>query len=152
MTENIDVFEEVIKRRHYLENLSKNQLKTSQKFDKYNELKHLTITTRDNELSAVLRLGMATKKDYEDMTKEDVNAWLNREISAYSRVTYQLYLGKFFKWMGRDCKNWFVKIENAYNKVIDPSDLWSPEEIHALINAYPEVFWNNRGLKLEFSN
>ena len=142
MTEK--VFEILMKRKNYLQNLSQNQLKILQKFDEYNEIKNLTRNTRDCELRTVLQLGLFTKKDYEDITKEDCNAWLNRGISPYSRVTYQLYLGKFFKWLGKDTKHWFVKIENAYDKVIDPSDLWSPEDINNLIKVYSEV--QNRAL------
>jgi site-specific recombinase XerD len=132
-----EVLDKILKRTHL--NLSQNQVKILKKFDEYNEVKNLKRNTRDCELRTVLQLGLFTKKDFEDITKEDCNAWLNRGISPYSRVTYQLYLGKFFKWMGRDTKDWFTKIENAYDKVIDPSELWSPEDINNLIKVLPEV-------------
>jgi site-specific recombinase XerD len=137
-----ELLDKILKRTHL--NLSQNQVKILKKFDEYNEVKNLKRNTRDCELRTVLQLGLFTKKDYEDITKEDVNAWLNRGISPYSRVTYQLYLGKFFKFMGRNIEGWFEPIKNAYDKTIDPSDLWSPEDINNLIKVYPEV--QNRAL------
>lgn len=136
-----EVFDELIHRprAHFLRRLTKKQQETLEKFDEYNQVKNLTRNTRMNQLTAIGHLGDYVKKEYQDMTKEDVSNWLNRKITSYSRVTYQLYLGKFFKFLGKDVDGWFEKIENAYDKIIEPSSLWSPEEIDPLIRVYPEV-------------
>ena len=133
-----EIFEKLIHRSN-LKRLTKSQLNTLKTFDDYNAIKNLSQRTRENQLQLISRLGYDLKKEYKDITKEDVNDWLNRNIKPYSRLTYQLNLGKFFKFLGKDTKDWFEKIENAYDKTIDPSDLWSPEEIDSLIRVYPEV-------------
>jgi site-specific recombinase XerD/ribosomal protein L40E len=127
-------------RSKFLKRLTENQLKTLTEFDEYNFYIHLAINTRENQLKLIGRLGNDVKKEFQEMTKNDVVDWLkNININAYSRLTYQLYFQKFFKWLGKDTKDWFEKIKNAYDKTIAPSDLWSPEEIQELIKVYPET-------------
>ncbi|MHA1200834.1 MAG: tyrosine-type recombinase/integrase [Candidatus Heimdallarchaeaceae archaeon] len=137
-----EVFDFLInrKRMSYLRTLTLKQQKTLREFDEYNERKNLKRATRENQITVLGHLGDDVKKEYQNMTKDDVNNWLNnKDIKPYSRHVYQLYLQKLFKWLGKDVEGWFEKIENAYDKVIAPSELWSPEEISELIIRYPEV-------------
>jgi len=137
-----EVYDKFIKRTacHYLRRLTKKQQETLRKFDEYNEVKNWSLITRENQIKTIGHLGDDVKKEYQDMVKFDVNQWLmNKDITNYSRLTYQLHLQKFFKWLGNDVEDWFETIENAYDKIIKPSELWSPEEIDALIKVYPEV-------------
>jgi site-specific recombinase XerD len=124
----------------FLSRLTREQLDTIKGFDEYNEYKHFAINTRVNQLRLVGHLGDDVQKDFQDMTKDDIITWLrNKDITSYSKQTYQLYLQKFFKWLGKDVEGWFEKINNAYDKTIAPSSLWSPEEINQLIQRYPET-------------
>lgn len=136
------LLQEIINRptSSYLRNLTATQVSTLNEFDKYNEYKNFAQHTRERQLKLVARLGMETGMEFQDMTKEDVVNWLrSKDIKAYSLQTYQLYCQKFFKWLGKNVKGWFEKINNAYDKVIPPSELWSPEEIEELINVFPEI-------------
>lgn len=137
-----EVYDKMIQRSTtlYLRRLTRKQQKTLHEFDEYNEKKNWTKNTRENQLKLIGHLGDDVKKEYQDMNKNDVNKWLdNKNIIPNSRQTYQLYLQKFFKWLGKDVNGWFEKIENAYDKVIDPSDLWTPQEINELIIRYREL-------------
>lgn len=137
-----EVFDFLINRNRmsYLRNLTLKQQKTLRAFDEYNERKNLKRATRENQITVLGHLGDDVKKEYQNMTKEDANNWLNnKDIKPYSRHVYQLYLQKLFKWLGKDVKGWFEKIENAYDKVIAPSDLWTQEEIKELIIRYSEI-------------
>lgn len=137
-----EVFDKFIQRTacHYLRRLTKRQQETLRNFDEYNEVKNWSLITRENQIKTIGHLGDDVKKEYQEMDKFDVNQWLlEKDITDYSRLTYQLHLQKFFKWLGKDVDGWFETIENAYDKIIKPSELWSPEEIDALIKVYPEV-------------
>ena len=124
----------------FLRNLTESQSSILIEFDKHNEYKNFAKHTRVRQLKLIARLGVETGKEYQDMTKEDIVNWLrNKDIIPHSLQTYQLYCQKFFKWLEKDIEGWFEKIENAYNKVIDPSDLWTPEDIQQLIKVYPET-------------
>ena len=51
------------------------------------------------------------------MTKEDVNNWLNnKNIIPNSRQTYQLYLQKFLKWLGKDINDGLKKLKTPIIK------------------------------------
>jgi len=139
MTELLD---EILKRPHskYLKRLTKKQLDTLNKYDEYREYKNLAVNSREKPLKFIGHLGDEVKKEYQDMTKQDVINWLkNKDIIPHSRQTYQFYLQPFFKWLGKDTKDWFEKIENAYDKVIPPSALWTREDMNKLINAFSET-------------
>jgi len=137
-----ELFQDIINRptTSYLRNLTTTQLSTLNEFEKYNEYKNFAQQTRERQLKLVARLGVETGKEFQDMAKEDVVNWLrSKDIKPYTLQTYQLYCQKFFKWFGKDIKGWFEKINNAYDKVIAPSELWSPEEIEELIKVFPEI-------------
>jgi len=133
MTELLD---KILKRTHL--NLSQKQYKILNDFDEHNKI-NCKDGTRNLYLDSVIRLAIESGKEFEDITKEDVAKFLRRDINKYTRHQYQIYFGKFFKWLGKDIEGWFVPIKNAYDKVIDPSSLWSPEEINALIKVYNET-------------
>jgi len=141
-----EVFDDLIKRprMHSLRRLTNKKQDTLRKLDEYNELKNFTKGTRINELQTIAHLGNDVKKEYQDMTKDDVNDWLNRNIKPSSRQVYQVRLNKFFEWLGKNTNDWFEEIENAGSKPIDPSSLWSPTEVYNLVKVYPEI--QNRAL------
>jgi site-specific recombinase XerD len=138
--DEIDVFELVMNqpRTKYHDKLTPTQQKTLKSFYKIDKIRNLTNITIGNQLNQMAKLGVDTKKEYKDMTKKDVNDWLNRNIKPSSRQVYQRNFNKFFKWLGKNPKKWFIKIENAGSKVIEPSNLWTPEEVESLIKVYPD--------------
>lgn len=140
-TDEVDVFEIVMNqpRTGYRKRLSLSQLQTLKKFDNHNKIRNLTKTTRHGSLDLITRLGADVQKDYKNMTAKDVNDWLDRNIKPSSRVEYQRKFHKFFTWLGKNPKKWFVKIENAESRVIDPSEIWSPQEVFNLVKAYSEI-------------
>lgn len=136
-----EVFNEIIQPpTNFLRKLTQKQQKMLREFDNYNERRNLRRNTRVRQIKTIGHLGDDVKKEFQDMTKEDVNNWLyNKDIIPHSRQTYQQYLQKFFKWLDKDIEGWFEKIENAYDKVIPPSALWTREDVNKLINSYPET-------------
>ena len=134
-----EVLDNIIRRKKsLLQGFSKKWFETLEKFDEDIKI-NCKDGTRSLYLDSIIRLAIETDKEFEDITKEDVSKFLSRDINKYTRHQYQIYFNKFFKWLGKDTKDWFIKIDKPYDKVIDPSNLWSPEEIHELIGVYPDV-------------
>lgn len=114
-----EVYDKIIQRPTtlYLRRLTRKQQKTLREFDEYNESKNWKRNTRVCQVKTIGHLGDDVKKEYQDMTKEDVNNWLNnKNIIPNSRQTYQLYLQKFLKWLGKDINDGLKKLKTPIIK------------------------------------
>jgi glycyl-tRNA synthetase alpha subunit len=83
--------------------LTAEQRKTLQAFDRFNELEaQCRLSTRHSYLQTLRELGACVQKSYEEMKKEDLQTYIadQKQYHRPSVVTLQqAHLKRFFRWM-----------------------------------------------------
>ena len=82
-----ELFQKILKgpTSNYLKKLTATQLSTLNEFEEYNKYQNFKYHTRVSQLQLIGRLGVETRIEFQDMTKEDIVNWLkNKDIKPYS--------------------------------------------------------------------
>jgi len=107
-------------------------------YDKSNKRKNKRNETRVNHLRFLIRMGQ--QKPFKDMTREDVNSFIDSlKVKASSRVHYATVISVFFKWLHDDESPVVIKdLKGIKGKPtrIKYSELVTEEEIQKLISKY----------------
>jgi integrase/ribosomal protein L40E len=123
-----------------LAKISKENLEHIQKFDLQNKRKGLTDRTRENNISHIIMLAKHFKKDFKDLTANELLMFMDSlDISNSSKEQYVILAKKFFKWLYK------TDYPEVTSKLVRPkvrkkrkshSELLTEEEMNTLINAY----------------
>ncbi|MCJ7571596.1 MAG: phage integrase N-terminal SAM-like domain-containing protein [Candidatus Thermoplasmatota archaeon] len=99
--------------------LKENNVKTLMDFDLFNRANKVTECTRYNQTILLMRFITRTKKNFSDVTRKDVEAYLaSRKVKASTLDMDKIILKKFYKWLNGgktypDCVEW-LKLSNNY--------------------------------------
>ena len=115
--------------------LSKRQLETINEYDVEQKAKGNGFSTRKNRIQFLMLFARETGKEFDDITKKDINKFLARkETTPNTLNSYKSQIKHFFKWLGKED---MVKhlIQKRVEDIVESKALWTEEEIQKLIET-----------------
>jgi len=121
--------------------ISKANLQILKKYDSHGKFQQLTHGTRSSRLSTLRQLALFVKKNFNDMTKEDLENYFSSlgELSTSTLTVKGAFIKSFFKWLDDSDQyppnvRWInTTIKNKNRKL--PSDLLIKSEIKSMAEA-----------------
>lgn len=142
MTETVeDSVDTLIKNKKKF--LTKYNIKKLKEFDQCDKAKERKETTRYNQIRTLIFFISKINKDFKDITRNDIEAYLasriKKKIEKTSLDQDKITIKKFYKWFYKNEDTYpelvkWIKTSNTYNYK-KPSDLLTNEEIKKLIDA-----------------
>jgi len=115
--------------------LTKGHIESLRKYDMEQKAKGNSENTRINRLQFLMLFARETGKEFEDVTREDINEFLGRKKLTESTLNgYKEQTKHFFKWMGEEKMVTHLK-QIPVDDFIDSKELWNEGEIKQLINT-----------------
>ena len=140
MTELVDTIVSRLDKEEQ-QKLTKCDIDILKKFDEHNKRNHNRPTTRDCQIRIMSAFARDIGKTFKQMTKKDVEGYFDRlTVKPYTIEHRRLVIVKFFKWLYDEDKppkvvSGLKPNKEAYDKIINPSDLWHDEEVKQLVEA-----------------
>ena len=130
--------------------ITKTNLQILKKYDNHGKFQQLTLGTRNARLTTLRQLALFVKKNFKNMTKEDIEKYFISlgELSSSSLTGKGAYIKSFYKWLCDSDQyppnvRWInTTIKNKNRKL--PSDMLTKPEIKAMAEAADNL--NDRAL------
>jgi len=112
--------------------LTKNQLNVIRNYDMDNKTgRGNGKTTRENQIHTLIQFAIQTGKEFDKITKDDINLWLMRYESG-SLERYKTEIKKFFRWMEKPELVKHLK-SKAVEEKLTKEDMWTGEQMRKLM-------------------
>ena len=112
--------------------LTKNQLEVIRKYDMDNATgRGNSKTTRENQVDTLIKFAIQTEKEFDDITKDDINLWLMHYKDS-SLERYKTEIKKFFRWMEKPELVKHLK-SKAIEEKLTKEDMWTEKEIKKIM-------------------
>ena len=114
--------------------LTKNQLEVITKYDIDNLVgRGNSDTTRENQIDTLIRFAIQTGKEFDGITKEEINIWLSK-YKGSSQQLFNVEIKKFFRWFKKPELVAHLKSKETEEKLTS-DDMWTQKEIRTLLET-----------------
>lgn len=116
------------------------QIEAINQFDRKNKLKGLKDSTRDAQTKVILKFSWEVQKDFKQVTKEDIEQYLEKlDVKEYTLQYYKTILKKFFKitYGGKEYPACVSELESTLNcyKFKKASEMLTEKEVQSMIDC-----------------